>query len=202
MRWYYKLFMAVGLLAVASPSFALNAHNLRDNEQPVSARCVAVDGITFTSCGGSGGTVAIDQTTPGVTNGVSLTTLISGEDQTNNLMRTSGGAVRQTQLVGTGGIPSTASNQTTAAVVLPVGVKTFHGIVTCTGTCVQTQQIYGSFESSATVAKSTLVCTIIMSGTTTATDFCQPTATPFAYWFVVTTLTSGTTPLAGLFVMY
>lgn len=128
-------------------------------------------------------------------------TLLFGEDSTNNLMMTSGGAVRITQLVGTGGIPSTASDATGTANILPVGLKTFHGIVTCTGTCVQTQKIYGSFESSATVGKSILVCTLTISASTTATDYCS-TDRNFSYWFVVTSLTSGTTPLAGLFAMY
>lgn len=132
---------------------------------------------------------------------VTLGTLLSGEDQTNNLLMTSGGAVRVTQLVGTGGIPSTASDATGTAMALPVGKKTFHGIVTCTGTCVQTQKIYGAYESSATVAKSVLVCTLAMSASTTAIDYCIVDV-PFLYWFPVTSLTSGTTPLAGLFAMY
>jgi hypothetical protein len=130
-----------------------------------------------------------------------LGTLLSGEDQTNNLMMVSGGATRITQLVGTGGVPSTASDATTTATILPVGKKTFHSVVTCTGTCVQTQKIYGAFESSATVAKSTLVCTLTNNASTTATDWCA-TDLAYSYWFVVTSATSGTTPLAGLFAMY
>ena len=132
---------------------------------------------------------------------VTLGTLLSGEDQTNNLMMVSGGNTRITQLVGTGGVPSTASDATTTATILPVGKKTFHSVVTCTGTCVQTQKIYGAFESSATVAKSTLVCTLTNNASTTATDWCA-TDLAYSYWFVVTSATSGTTPLAGLFAMY
>ncbi len=132
---------------------------------------------------------------------VTMGTLLSGEDQTNNLLMTSGGATRITQLVGTGGVPSTASDATTTATILPVGMKTFHSVVTCTGTCVQTQKIYGAFESSATIAKSTLVCILTNNASTTATDYCK-TNLPYSYWFVVTSATSGTTPLAGLFAMY
>ncbi len=132
---------------------------------------------------------------------MTMGTLLSCEDQANNLCMVSGGAVRLTQLVGTGGVPSTATDATGTANLLPTGVKNFHGIVTCTGTCVQTQKIYASYESSATVAKSILVCTLTISGTTTATDYCK-TDFPASYWFVVTSATSGTTPLAGLFVQY
>ena len=135
---------------------------------------------------------------------MTLGTLISGEDETNNLLMTSGGVVRLTQIVGTGGVPSTATDATTSAQVLPVGKKTFHGLVTCTGTCVQVQKVYGAQESSATVAKSVLVGTIQMSGAGSnapATGFFT-TDENFSYWFVVTSGTSGTTPLSSLMVMY
>lgn len=132
---------------------------------------------------------------------VNLTTLLAGEDQYNNLIMTSGGATRLTQLVGTGGIPSTASDATTTAQLLMTGKKTFLGIVTCTGTCVQTQKIYGAFENSATVAKSELLCTLYLNASTTAKASCI-VDTNWQYYFVVTSATSGTTPLAGLFAMY
>ena len=130
---------------------------------------------------------------------VTLGTTISGEDQTNDLIKTSGGAVRSTQLVGTGGVPSTASDTTTAATTLPTGKKTFFGTVTCTGTCTQTQKIYGDWNNDA--ASGVLVCTITMSATTTAFDWCV-TDLNFSYWYVITTNSGGTTPLAGLFVQY
>ncbi len=131
---------------------------------------------------------------------VTLGTLLSGEDQTNNLIMTSGGAVRTTQILGTGGVPSTASDATTAASILPTGSKTFVGTVTCTGTCVQTQKIYGDWNSDA--ASGVLLCTITLSATTTAIDACPVVTANFAYYYVVTTLTSGTTPLAAVFVHY
>jgi len=125
-----------------------------------------------------------------------------GTDVSNNAIMTESGVVRLSQLVGTGGVPSTASDATGTATTIPAGDITFHGIVTCTGTCVQTQKIYGSFESSATVAKSVLVCTLTMNASTTAVDWCSVKQQPFYYYFVVTSNTSGTTPLAGLFAMY
>ncbi len=150
---------------------------------------------------GSSGTVAIDQTTPGTTNGVSLTTLLACEDQTNHLCMASGGAARMTQIVGTGNIPSTATDATGTAVALMVGKKTFLAVETCTGTCTQTIKIYGAFENSATVAKSVLLCTLILSASTTASDFCTTDLT-FMYYFPVTSGTGGTTPLSGVFAMY
>ena len=127
---------------------------------------------------------------------------ITGSDTANNAIMTESAVVRLTQLVGTGGVPSTASDATGTATTIPAGDITFHGIVTCTGTCVQTQKIYGSFENSATVAKSVLVCTLTMNASTTAVDWCSVKQQPFYYYFVVTSNTSGTTPLAGLFAMY
>lgn len=130
-----------------------------------------------------------------------LADLLFCEDSDNNLCMVSGGKVRITQLVGTGGVPSTASDATTLANILPVGIKTFQALETCTGTCTQTLKIYGASESSATVAKGILVCTIALSATATATDYCS-TDRNFIYWFVVTSGTGGTTPLSGLFAMY
>jgi hypothetical protein len=56
---------------------------------------------------------------------MTLGTLISGEDQTNNLLMTSGGVVRQTQILGTGGIPTTASDECPAA--HPHGTQDVYG---------------------------------------------------------------------------
>ena len=132
---------------------------------------------------------------------VTLGTLFSGEDQTNNLLMISGGVVRQTQILGTGGVPSTATDATTTPQILPTGKKTFTGRVTCTGTCVQTQKVYGTWRSTADATKDDLIGTITLNASTSdqasfATDI------NYSYWYVVTTLTSGTTPLAGIFVQY
>ncbi len=128
-----------------------------------------------------------------------LGTLLSGEDQSNNLLMVGPSNTRVTQIVGTGGVPSTASDTTWPAVgvatILPNGMKTFQGVITCTGSCVQIQKIYGSFNSAADTTKSDLVCTISLSGTTTDHASCK-TNMSFSYWFIVTSGTSGTTPLA------
>ena len=131
-----------------------------------------------------------------------LGTLLAGEDQDNTLFMTSGGVVRQTQLLGTGGVPSTATDATNTPIALPTGHKTFTGRVTCTGTCVQTQKIYGTWRSTADATLDDLVCTITLNKSTADQASCIPTETNFSYWYVVTSLTSGTTPLAGIFVQY
>lgn len=128
-------------------------------------------------------------------------TLLSGENQDSDLLMTSGGAVRLTQILGTGGVPSTATDATSATSILPVGTKTLMGVVTCTGTCVQTQKIYGTWLNTASGTNSELLCTLTLSDTTNAHASCNVTSN-WSYYFVVTTLTSGTTPLAGVFAMY
>ena len=133
---------------------------------------------------------------------VTLGTLIAGEDTTNNLLMTSGGLVRQTQILGTGGIPSTATDSTTTPQVLPTGTKTFTGRITCTGTCVQTQKIYGTWRSTADATKDDLVCTITLNASTSDQASCAGVRSNYSYWYVATTLTSGTTPLAGIFVQF
>ena len=133
---------------------------------------------------------------------VTLGTLIAGEDTTNNLLMTSGGLVRQTQILGTGGIPSTATDATTTPQVLPTGTKTFTGRITCTGTCVQTQKIYGTWRSTADATKDDLVCTITLNASTSDQASCAGVRSNYSYWYVATTLTSGTTPLAGIFVQF
>jgi hypothetical protein len=133
---------------------------------------------------------------------VTLGTLLSGEDPANYLLMTSGGVVRQTQILGTGGVPSTATDATTTPQILPTGRKTFTGRITCTGTCVQTQKIYGTWRSTADNTLDDLICTIVLNKATADQASCPPTETNFSYWYVTTSLTSGTTPLAGIFVQY
>ena len=208
--WLVSPPVQAGCVVETSGSYA-EGTNLRDNKCDTSGNLkTSLGGVA-----GAGGFGTATAAAPTLTEAaganfsfdlagnvrVTLGTLLSGEDQTNNLIMVSGGATRITQLVGTGGVPSTASDATTTATILPVGKKTFHSVVTCTGTCVQTQKIYGAFESSATVAKSTLVCTLTNNASTTATDWCA-TDLAYSYWFVVTSATNGTTPLAGLFAMY
>ncbi len=125
-----------------------------------------------------------------------LKTLLSGEDQTNNLMRTSGGAVRQTTV--TMGAAATA-NGTTAAFAVPVGVKTFYGQVSGTGAVLQTQTIFGDVDNDAANGKA--VCVLVNSGTTRDQSSCR-VDTPFLYYYVVTTATSGTSATGAVYVAY
>jgi hypothetical protein len=109
--------------------------------------------------------------------------------------------VVSTQLLGSGGIPTTASDATSAVFQLTSGTKTFHGVATCTGTCTQVQSIYGTSLNNTTVATSMLLCTITLNNTTNAKESCTVT-TNFAYVFVVTSGTGGTTPLSSLIAQY
>ena len=125
-----------------------------------------------------------------------LKTLLSGEDQTNNLLQTSGGAVRQTTV--TMGAAATA-NGTTAAFAVPVGVKTFYGQVSGTGAVLQTQTIYGDVDNDAANGKA--VCVLVNSGTTRDQSSCR-VDTPFLYYYVTTTATSGTSATGAVYVAY
>lgn len=123
-------------------------------------------------------------------------TLYSGEDQTNNLLMTSGGAVRLTTV--TMGAAATA-NGTTAAFAVPVGVKTFYGQVSGTGSVLQTQTIYGDVDNDA--ANGVPVCVLVNSGTTRDQSSCRVDA-PFLYYYVVTTATSGTGATGVVYAAY
>ena len=127
---------------------------------------------------------------------VTLGTLFSGEDQTNNLMQTSGGVVRQTTV--TMGAAATA-NGTTAAFAVPTGIKTFYGQVVGTGSVLQTQTIYGDVDNDA--ANGIAVCVLVNSGTTRDQSFCRTDA-PFLYYYVVTSATSGTSATGAVYVAY
>ena len=127
---------------------------------------------------------------------VHIGTLLSGEDQTNNLLMTSGGVVRQTTV--TMGAAATA-NGTTAAFAVPTGIKTFVGQVVGTGAVLQTQTIYGDVDNDA--ANGIAVCVLVNSGTTRDQSFCRTDA-PFLYYYVVTTATSGTSATGAVYVAY
>jgi hypothetical protein len=131
---------------------------------------------------------------------VTLETLIAGEDLVNNLLMVSGGAARVTQILGTGGVPSTATDGTSATSILPIGKKTFHGRITCTGTCIQTQKIYGNSRNTAGT-DGELLGTITLNDTTNA-HVSIIIDSSWMYYSVVTTLTAGTTPLSEVEVTY
>ena len=128
-----------------------------------------------------------------------LGTLLSGEDQTNNLIQTSGGAVRSVTMatglvVGGDGTP-------TAPVTVPTGTKTFEGTVDGTGAVAQTQIIYGGFTSGVTATTGEPICTFTLSGTTHAHGVCVSTA-PWPFYIVVTSATPGTGATGAVMAAY
>ena len=123
---------------------------------------------------------------------MSLGTLISGEDQTNNLLMTSGGAVR-----GTEGnlINSAVGNATSAAFTLPTGSKSITARITGAGAVAQVITIYGGTSSGMAAATSTVLCTITLSGTNGAAgtaDMCPVITAPVLFYIAVTSGSSGT----------
>lgn len=135
-----------------------------------------------------------------------LGTLLSGENQgtsqATSFIATSGAVVQFVQILGTGGVPSTATDATTTPIAINTGRKTFTGRITCTGTCVQTQKIYGTWRNTADNTVDNLICTITLNATTSDQASCANINLNFSYYYVTTTATSGTTPLAGVFVQY
>lgn len=92
------------------------------------------------------------------------------------------------------------TNTTSTAVPVPAGTKVVYGIVTGTGAVTQTQALYGDIDSDA--ANGDLLCTLTLSGTTTAKDACPPFDAPYSYFYVVTTLTTGTSASGVIYAMY
>lgn len=127
---------------------------------------------------------------------VTMGTLFSGEDQANNLLMTSGGAVRSTVMA-----TAVTTNTTSAAVALPVGTKRIYGSVDGTGAVTQTQTIYGGLTSGVTTTTGELLCTLTLSGTTHAHDGCNVT-TAHLFYIVVTTATTGTSATGVVTAMY
>lgn len=165
---------------------------------------LALTSPAFTQVIGQGAKFLFDTTTGALK--VYVVTLVGGEHvdpiEGNGYVRTVGGILRTTQLVGTGGVPSTASDATTATFSFPVGTAlTLHAVETCTGTCTQVQNIYGTSINNTTVATSRLLGTITLNNTTNATADLTIT-TKWPYIFVVTSGTGGTTPLALLNATY
>lgn len=80
------------------------------------------------------------------------------------------------------------------------GPKSFYGQVVGTGAVTQTQAIYGDIDSDA--ANGILLCTITLSGTTRAQDACPVITAQFAYYYVITTNTTGTEATGAVYAMY
>lgn len=121
-----------------------------------------------------------------------LATLLSCEDQTSQLCRVSGGAVR-----GTEGnlINSAVGDATSSAFTLPTGSKSITGRITGAGSVAQTIKIYGGTSSGMAAATSELLCTLTLSGTSGAAGtalMCPVITAPILYYIVVTSGSSGT----------
>lgn len=82
------------------------------------------------------------------------------------------------------------TDTTTDTVAGVLGTKTFQWVLTGTGAITQTAALKGSFLSDGSNAET--LCTITLSGTTTAYGTCDPFTAPFPYLFVTTTNTTGT----------
>lgn len=89
------------------------------------------------------------------------------------------------------GVLAPGGNVATAtAVGVSPGPKSFYGQVSGTGAVTQTQAIYGDVDDDE--ANGVLLCTITLSGTTKAADACPVVTANFAFYYVVTTNTTGT----------
>lgn len=124
-------------------------------------------------------------------------TLEACEDQTNSLCMVSGGVVRSKAMAA-----AVTTDTTSAAVTLPVGSKSIYGSVAGTGSVTQTQKIYGGITSGVTATTGVLLCTLTLSGTTTAVDACPVITANFLYYIVVTSATTGTSASGDVTAMY
>lgn len=93
------------------------------------------------------------------------------------------------------------TNTTTVAVGVPFGYKSFYGQVVCTaGACTQTQALFGDIDDDAT--NGVLLCTLTLSGTPRAQDACPVITANFSYYYVTTTVTTGTAAAGALYAMF
>lgn len=120
--------------------------------------------------------------------------LISGEDQPNHLLMTSGGAVRVTHLM-----TGVTTNTTSVADILPVGTKTIFGEIVGTGAQSVNITIYGDKDSS--ISTGVVLCIMTLSGTTTANTACNITAN-YLFYAAKTEVISGTGATVSVDAMY
>lgn len=187
-----SLLVTVALLCVSTQAWAQAAttpKNYGNPEQPVSTRCVSADATTFIECGSGAisslgtSTAAAPTLVEGATASFSfdnngnarftLGTLISGENQTYNLLEIGWGVVRPT-VVASGlayaadcsAAPTTYGTACTPAayVALPTGSKTFTARLTSSTSAdtlvAQTIYIYGGDTNTFTSDTATLACMI------------------------------------------
>lgn len=117
---------------------------------------------------------------------VILMTLISGEDQTNDLLKVSGGAVRSFTIM-----TGVTTNSTSSTTTVHSGGKTAMASVTGTGAVTATVAFYGDMTNTTTNPK--FICAIVLSGTTTDVNTCADQFTDdWPYYHAVTTAVTGT----------
>ena len=145
---------------------------------PVHAGCVVETSGTYSE----GDPIREDKCDTGANKKTTLGTLLSGEDTTNNLIMTSGGAVRGTTMAS-----AVTTDTTSAAVALPVGSKSIYGSITA-GT--QTQKIYGGITSGVTTSTGILLCTLTLTASLLV-DACPVITANYLFYIVNTSATTG-----------
>ena len=158
--------------------------------------------VTSASTSGTGATgeLVVDVGIAGGPSSVLLDTLLSGEDQTNNLLMTSGGVVRTTTF---SSVTSATSSTITS---VPTGPKTFMGqIINATSeTKAVTALIYGNWTSSTTGG--ILLCTLTLPSTVTVLqlqDACPVVTANFKfYYYTVSAYTSASSAPFTVYAMY
>ena len=127
-------------------------------------------------------------------------TLTAGEDQTNNLVMTSGGLPRSSAIM-----TSVSTNTTSSTVILPIGSKSIKGTLTCNAgaatNCGVTFTIYGNETNSA--ANGEQLCQVVIPiGLAITPGTCPAITTPWMFMYATTTGIAGTSPSLNVTGMY
>lgn len=181
----------------ASGQFLCNTAGLSHVQAPLtgcSACTVTVKVITSTAGGGIG--IAVNSS------GQLVLALISGEDTTNNLIMTSGGAVRNTALM-----TGVTGNVTGSTYQLPVGSKSIQANLLCNNgsstNCGITVTIYGAVSNTQTTGTFEQLCQLIIpTGAARTTYTCNPITGNFLYMWATTTGVAGTSPSLDVTAMF
>jgi len=191
----------------ATPTYM--AGQLKDHTCDTSGHLeVTISGGTVSSLGTS--TAAAPSLVEGATASFSfdlagnarftLGTLISGEDQPNNLLMTSGGAVRQLRV-----ITNATGNATGSTFLLPTGDKTLKFQLVCNAgastNCGATIDLYGNFQNTTT--NMFPVCTVVIpTGTATTNARCPTFKDNYAFYAFIYTGFAGTSPVLNGYADY
>ena len=129
-------------------------------------------------------------------------TLSAGEDQTNNLVMTSGGVVRSTAIM-----TAVSTNTTGSVITLPTGSKSIQGILSCNAggstNCGITYTIYGGPLNSTTSGQTEQLCQVIIpTGAAYTSGTCPPITGNFLFVYAITTGVAGTSPSLTVTGMY